>query len=44
MFTMHLNKDQISELRNYLTDELKIQNITMDISEVKVSGHIESKV
>ena len=44
MFTMHLNKDQISELRNYLTYELKIQNITMDISEVKVSGHIESKV
>lgn len=44
MFTMHLNKDQINELRNYLTDELKIQNITMDVSEVKVSGHIESKV
>ena len=44
MFTMHLNKDQINELRNYLTDELKVQNITMDVSEVKVSGHIESKV
>lgn len=44
IFTMHLNKDQINELRNYLTDELKIQNITMDVSEVKVSGHIESKV
>ena len=44
MFTMHLNKDQINELRDYLTHDLKIQNITMDISEVKVSGHIKEKV
>lgn len=44
MLTMHLNKQQISDLRNFLSEDLKIQNITMDISEVKVSGHIEDKV
>lgn len=44
MLTMHLNKQQISDLRNFLSKDLKIQNITMDISEVKVSGHIEDKV
>lgn len=44
MLTMHLNKQQINDLRNFLSEDLKIQNITMDISEVKVSGHIEDKV
>ena len=44
MLTMHLNKQQINDLRNFLSKDLKIQNITMDISEVKVSGHIEDKV
>ena len=44
MLTMHLNKQQISDLRRFLGEDLKIQNITMDISEVKVSGHIEDKV
>lgn len=44
MLTMHLNKQQINDLRNFLNKDLKIQNITMDISEVKVSGHIEDKV
>lgn len=44
MLTIHLNKQQINDLRNFLSKDLKIQNITMDISEVKVSGHIEDKV
>ena len=44
MFTLHLNKDQINELRDIITKDLHIQNITMDISEVKVSGHIKDKV
>lgn len=44
MLTMHLNKQQVNDLRQYLSEDLKIQNITMDISEVKVTGHIESKV
>ena len=44
MLTMHLNKQQINDLRNFLSKDLKIQNITMDISEVKVSGHIADKV
>lgn len=44
MFTMHLNKQQVNDLRNFLSGDLNIQNITMDISEVKVSGHIEDKV
>lgn len=44
MFTLHLNKDQINELRDFMTNDLHIQNITMDISEVKVSGHIKDKV
>lgn len=44
MLTMHLNKQQISDLKQFLSEDLKIQNITMDISEVKVSGHIEDKV
>lgn len=44
MFTMHLNKQQVNDLRHFLSEDLKIQNITMDISEVKVSGHIEDKV
>ena len=44
MLTMHLNKQQINDLKHFLSEDLKIQNITMDISEVKVSGHIESKV
>lgn len=44
MLTMHLNKQQVNDLKHYLSEDLKIQNITMDISEVKVSGHIEDKV
>lgn len=44
MLTMHLNKQQVSDLKQFLSEDLKIQNITMDISEVKVSGHIEDKV
>lgn len=44
MLTMHLNKQQVSNLKQFLSEDLKIQNITMDISEVKVSGHIEDKV
>jgi hypothetical protein len=44
MLTMHLNKQQINDLKHFLSEDLKIQNITMDISEVKVSGHIEDKV
>lgn len=44
MLTMHLNKQQINNLKHFLSEDLKIQNITMDISEVKVSGHIEDKV
>lgn len=44
MLTMHLNKQQVNDLKHYLSEGLKIQNITMDISEVKVSGHIEDKV
>jgi hypothetical protein len=44
MLTMHLNKQQTSDLRHFLSEDLKVQNITMDISEVKVSGHIEDKV
>lgn len=44
MLTMHLNKQQIYDLKHFLSEDLKIQNITMDISEVKVSGHIEDKV
>ena len=44
MFTMHLNKQQVNDLKHYLSEDLKVQNITMDISEVKVSGHIEDKV
>ena len=44
MLTIHLNKQQLDELKHYLHEELKIKNITMDVSEVKVSGHIESKV
>lgn len=44
MLTMHLNKQQVNDLRQYLSEDLKIQNITMDISEVKVTGHIEGKV
>lgn len=44
MFTMHLNKQQVNDLKHYLNEDLKIQNITMDISEVKVTGHIEDKV
>lgn len=44
MLTIHLNKQQLDELKQYLHEELNIQHITMDVSEVKVSGHIESKV
>lgn len=44
MLTMHLNKQQINDLKHFLSEDLKVQNITMDISEVKVSGHIEDKV
>jgi hypothetical protein len=44
MLTIHLNKQQVNDLKHYLSEDLKIQNITMDISEVKVSGHIEDKV
>ena len=44
MLTMHLNKQQINDLKHFLSEGLKIQNITMDVSEVKVSGHIEDKV
>lgn len=44
MLTMHLNKQQVNDLKHYLNEDLKIQNITMDISEVKVTGHIEDKV
>lgn len=44
MLTMHLNKQQVNDLKHYLSEDLKIQNITMDISEVKVTGHIEDKV
>lgn len=44
MLTMHLNKQQINDLKHFLSGDLNIQNITMDISEVKVSGHIEDKV
>lgn len=44
MLTMHLNKQQVNDLKHYLSEDLKIQNITMDISEVRVSGHIEDKV
>ena len=44
MLTIHLNKNQLDELKQYLHEELNIQHITMDVSEVKVSGHIESKV
>ena len=44
MLTMHLNKQQVSDLKQFLSEDLNIQNITMDIFEVKVSGHIEDKV
>ena len=44
MLTIHLNKQQIDKLKQYLREELEIKNITMDVSEVKVSGHIEDKV
>lgn len=44
MLTIHLNKQQLDELKQYLHRELNVQHITMDVSEVKVTGHIESKV